>query len=138
MKSVAIMLALALIHLFLIPAAWAQEAPGQPQPLVTEDPSQSTASGAGLQAASWLLTLPYGATKVAFAILGGVTGGLTWLFSGGNDHAAKAVWTTSVYGTYVITPEHLTGDKAVRFLGVSSENNSTALDTQSAEPVRAK
>jgi hypothetical protein len=137
MKSVAIMLTLALISLFIIPAGWAQDAAGQspPQPMVTEDPSQSTASGAGLQAASWLLTIPYGAAKVAFAIGGGIVGGFAWVFSGGNDNAAKSVWVTSVYGTYVITPEHLNGDKAVRFLGVSSENDSMAVNT---EPARTK
>ena len=55
---------------------------------------------------------------VVFAILGGVTGVLTYVFSGGDTDAAMAVWGTSVYGTYVITPDHLKGDKAVRFLGV--------------------
>lgn len=131
-KAVAIMLVFSLMPLLMAPVARAQDAAAPPPALVTEDPSQSTASGAGLQAASWVLTLPYGAAKVAFAILGGVTGGLTWLFSGGNDQAAKSVWVTSVYGTYVITPEHLNGDKAVRFLGVSSEPDNVAVETRSA------
>lgn len=137
LKSVAVIVVLALLSPVLIPAAWAQEPGGQPQPVVTEDPSQSSASGAGLQAASWLITIPYGAAKVVFAILGGVTGGLTWAFSGGNDQAAEAVWVTSVYGTYVITPDHLTGDKPVRFLGVSDQN-SVGVETRSAEPVPSK
>jgi hypothetical protein len=137
MRSVAIMLVLALMHLTLVPASWAQEATGQPQPVVTEDPSQSSASGAGLQAASWLLTIPYGAVKIAFAIGGGIVGGFAWLFSGGNDDAARAVWVTSVYGTYVITPDHLNGDKAVRFLGVSGPNG-VAVETRSAEPVSSR
>lgn len=138
LKAVTVMLVLALLQLSLIPAGWAQDAAIQPQPVVNEDPSQSTASGAGMQAASWLVTIPYGAAKVVFAILGGVTGGLTWAFSGGNDEAAQAVWVTSVYGTYVITPDHLNGDKAIRFLGVSSETDGVAVETRSAEPVQAK
>lgn len=112
MKGMAVLLVVALVQLAVIPVSHAQGA---------EDPSQSSAKGAGLQAASWLATLPYGAAKVCFAILGGVTGGLTYAFSGGNLDAAKAVWHTSVYGTYVLTPEHLQGDKPVRFLGYSTE-----------------
>ena len=133
-QSVAVMLVLALCHLSMIPSGWAQDATGQPQPVVNEDPSQSTASGAGMQAASWLVTIPYGAVKVAFAIGGGIVGGFAWLFSGGNDEAAQAVWVTSVYGTYVITPDHLNGDKPVRFLGVSGPN-SVGVDTRSAGSV---
>lgn len=115
MRGVAIVLVLAFAHLAVIEAGWAQEADAKSQAVAGED---SSASGAGLQAASWLLTIPYGAAKVVFAILGGVTGGLTYVFSGGDTDAAMAVWGTSVYGTYVITPDHLKGDKAVRFLGV--------------------
>jgi hypothetical protein len=118
MRGVAVVLVLAFAHLAVIQTGWAQEAEAKSTSASTEDPSQSSASGAGLQAASWVLTIPYGAAKVVFAILGGVTGGLTWVFSGGDTDAAMAVWGTSVYGTYVITPDHLKGDKAVRFLGV--------------------
>ncbi|TAJ11055.1 MAG: hypothetical protein EPO61_00230 [Nitrospirae bacterium] len=121
MKGLAVLLVVALVHLAVVPVIAAQG---------TEDASQGSAKGAGLQAASWLLTLPYGATKVCFAILGGVTGGLTYVFSGGNLDAAKSVWHTSVYGTYVLTPEHLQGDKPVRFLGVASENDGASLTTE--------
>ncbi len=120
MKGIAVLLVLALVHLTLVPVSIAQGA---------EDASQGSAKGAGLQAASWLLTLPYGAAKVCFAVVGGVTGGLTYVFSGGNLDAAKAVWHTSVYGTYVLTPEHLQGDKPVRFLGVASDNDGASPTT---------
>lgn len=121
MKGIAVLLVLAFVHLAVIPVGHAQGA---------EDATSGSAKGAGLQAASWLLTIPYGATKVCFAILGGVTGGLTYVFSGGNLDAAKSVWQTSVYGTYVLTPEHLQGDKPVRFLGVASENDGAPLTTE--------
>jgi hypothetical protein len=118
MRTIALVLVLAVAHLAVIQASWAQEAAAKSSSVSTEDPSQHSASGAGLQAASWLLTIPYGAAKIVFAVLGGVTGGLAYVFSGGDTDAAMAVWGTSVYGTYVITPDHLKGDKAVRFLGV--------------------
>ena len=56
--------------------------------------------------------------KAAFAIGGGIVGGLAYAFSGGNENAAKSIWTTSLYGTYIITPDHLRGDRPIRFLGV--------------------
>lgn len=122
MKGLAVLLVLALLQLAVIPVGMAQGA---------EDATSGSAKGAGLQAASWLLTLPYGAAKVCFAIGGGVVGGLTYIFSAGNLDAAKAVWHTTVYGTYVLTPEHLQGDKPVRFLGVASESDNAPL---TAEP----
>jgi len=118
MRGMALVLVLAVAHLAVIQVAWAQEAAAKSSSLSTEDPSQNSVSGAGLQAASWLATVIYGPFKIAFAIVGGVTGGLTYLFSGGDTDAAMSVWGTSVYGTYVITPDHLKGDKAVRFFGV--------------------
>jgi hypothetical protein len=83
--------------------------------------SGTSPAGAGLQAASWLATIPYGAVKVAFALTGGIVGGLTWAVTGGNTEIAKTVWTTSMYGDYIVRPEHLTGEKKIRFLGESSE-----------------
>lgn len=120
MSVVAVGLIIAMSGLGQVSVSWSQSA-GSPPP---EDTTQGTLSGAGLQAASFLLTVPYGAVKVAFAILGGAVGGLTYVLSGGNSEAAKAVWTTSVYGTYVITPDHLRGDKPIRFLGVPAESDS--------------
>lgn len=122
MKGMAVLLVVALVQVAVIPVSHAQGA---------EDATSGSAKGAGLQAASWLATVVYGPFKIAFAVVGGVTGGLTYVFSGGNLDAAKSVWHTSAYGTYVITPEHLQGDKPVRFLGVASENDSAPL---TAEP----
>jgi len=74
---------------------------------------------AGLGVASALLTLPYGPAKIIYAGLGGIVGGATWLLTGGNLETAEAVWEPSFYGDYVITPDHLTGKKPLRFFGVS-------------------
>jgi hypothetical protein len=86
-----------------------------------EERREGTATQYGLGTASVFLTIPYGLVKVMFATLGGIFGGFTYAFSGGNEKAAKAVWYTSLRGTYVITPDHLKGDKAVRFFGVPPE-----------------
>jgi hypothetical protein len=112
---------LAFCHLAVVPAGWAKEE------------SQDPASEAGLGVASVILTIPYGALKVAYAILGGITGGFTYVLTGGNLKAAQTVWDTSLRGTYIITPEHLRGDKPVRFLGVPAESESPR-SSQTAPP----
>jgi hypothetical protein len=83
--------------------------------------SPSRSKEAALQAASWLLTLPYGAAKVAYAIGGGVVGGLAWVMTGGKTEVAKSVWIPSMTGDYIVQPQHLTKEKPLRFLGVPSE-----------------
>src|SRR5215472_8418891 len=100
-----------------------------PGPLITLDGNPATATqasetspqGMGLQAASWLATAPYGSVKVAYALVGGIVGGLTWVFTGGNTESAKAVWIPSMTGQYIVQPENLTGDKPLRFMGGSSD-----------------
>ena len=77
------------------------------------------AEQAGLGVVSALLTLPYGPVKIAYAALGGIVGGATWMLTGGNTEAAQTVWDPSLYGDYVITPDHLLGKKALRFFGVA-------------------
>lgn len=109
--------------------------------LSTEDQQQGTASGAGMQAASAVSTILYFPFKAAFAIGGGIVGGLAYAFSGGSEQTAKNIWIPSVYGTYVITPEHLTGARAVRFLGVAAESEHRVAETApmsgfSSEPVQ--
>lgn len=130
-KVVAVALIFSLLSVGALPTVWAQGATQSP----SGDQGQNSNAEVGLEAASWALTVPYGAAKVVFAILGGIFGGMTYVFSGGNTEAAKAVWDTSVRGTYVITPAHLRGDKPVRFLGVPPEQD-TAQGVPSTEPAR--
>ena len=120
MKTLAVVLVLSFSSMAFTPAAWSQ---GEELP---PDEVHGTPTGAGLQAGSLLLTIPYGAAKITFALLGSVIGGFTFLLSFGNLGAAKAVWVTSMYGTYVIRPAHLTGDEPVRFLGVEAEPTATS------------
>ena len=98
----------------LVAPAWSQS--------TSTDSLQGTASGAGMGAASAAATILYFPFKAAFAIGGGIVGGLAYVFSGFSESTAKSIWVPSVYGTYVITPEHLSGDRPVRFLGVAAEN----------------
>lgn len=122
--------------LVLITFATLVAAPAWSQESSAPSAEGGNASSAGMQVAAGLLTIPYVACKAAFAIAGGIVGGLTYVFTGGNEGAAKSVWTTSMYGTYVITPEHLQGDKAIRFLGVADQGTSGQVYEPVPEPVR--
>ncbi len=107
----------------------------------SSDAQQETASGAGMQAASVASTFVYFPFKAAFAIGGGIVGGLAYAFSGGSEQTAKNIWIPSVYGTYLITPEHLTGERAVRFLGVAAESGgaeaeSAMMSSTAPDPVQ--
>jgi len=79
------------------------------------DPSNEAALGFG----SGLLTIVYLPLKTTYALLGGIVGGFTYALTGGNMDTAQSVWEPSVYGTYVITPDHLKGNEPVRFYGSS-------------------
>ncbi len=116
-KTVAVVLVVAFSHLAQVPVSAAQQGVQEGR----DDGTQSACCQFGLGAASFLLTVPYGASKVVVAALGGIVGGLAYVFTGGDEEAAKAVWDTSIRGTYVITPEHLKGNKSIRFLGIPQE-----------------
>lgn len=93
-----------------------------PEEIRQARPSRS--KEAALQAASWILTVPYGAAKVAYAIGGGIVGGLAWAMTGGKMEVAKSVWIPSMTGDYIIQPQHLCRQKPLRFLGVPREGPS--------------
>lgn len=133
-KLVAVFLLLALCTITIVPSAWSQESTGSP---ASQSIEGGDASSAGMQAAAGLLTIPYVACKAAFAIAGAIVGGLTYAFTGGDENAAKRVWTTSMYGTYIITPDHLQGNRPIRFLGVADSTDAPASAPAPApEPVR--
>jgi hypothetical protein len=94
--------------------------------------SEHSPSGIGMQAASVLATIVYFPFKAVTAIGGGIVGGLGYLFSGASKAAANAVWVPSVYGTYIITPDHLAGRKPVQFFGKTPSQPAT----QSPRPAR--
>ncbi len=131
-KLVAVFLLLALCTITMVPSAWSQESA---PPSSSQSTEGGTASSAGMQVAAGVSTLLYLPLKLAFAIGGGIVGGLAYAFSGGNQQAAKSIWDTSLYGTYIITPDHLQGNRPIRFLGVADSNDAQA-PTPAPEPIR--
>ena len=131
-KLVAVFLLLALCTVTMVPPAGSQESVAPPSSESTEG---GNASSAGMQVAAGLSNFLYFPAKLVLAIGGGIVGGLTYAFSGGNEQAAKSVWTTSLYGTYIITPDHLQGNRPIRFLGVADSNDAPA-PAPAPEPIR--
>jgi hypothetical protein len=116
-KALAFALVLASV-LTLIPAGF-----GQIDNLAfAEDGANGSSHGVGVKAASWALTVPYCLVKAVYAVTGGIVGGFTYALSGGNTDAAKAVWTSSIGGTYVIKPEHLKGQEPLQFVGKAEDS----------------
>jgi len=128
-KLVAISLILSLCSISMAPPAWSQE---------TSPPTSDggTTSSAAMQAAAGFSTLLYLPFKAAFAIGGGIVGGLAYAFSGGNEKAAQSIWTTSMYGTYILTPDHLNGNRPIRFLGVADTEERAPEPEPMMEPIR--
>jgi hypothetical protein len=119
-KSIAFVLIVTVMGLTMVPAGvtFAQDQAS------SSDGSDST----GIQVASWLATIPYCVGKSAFAVAGSVVGGLGYAFSGGNSETAQAIWTKSVYGTYILRPAHLRGEEPIHFLGQSEEHKSESVE----------
>ncbi len=79
--------------------------------------AEFTVSDTGMEAASALATIVYFPVKAVFALGGGIVGGLTYAFTGGDEEATNKVWHTSMEGDYMVEPENLTGETPINFVG---------------------
>ena len=93
---------------------------GTPVASFAAEEESSPSNEAALGVGSFFLTLVYTPLKMAYAIGGGIVGGFAYALTGGNLETAQDVWEPSVYGTYIITPDHLKGNEPVRFVGISA------------------
>jgi hypothetical protein len=75
------------------------------------------AKNGGLGLGSAVASLLYVPAKTFYALGGVVVGGLAYAFSGGDGNVARVVLEPSVLGDYVITAEHLTGERKIEFFG---------------------
>ena len=81
---------------------------------------------AGWGVAAAFANLGYMPTKLVYAGLGGLTGGLAWACTAGDSQVADAVWKASLGGTYVITPSALKGESGIAFTGTSADDTAVA------------
>ncbi len=110
--AVRIVVMILALSVCLAPVTWAAE----------QDSNSSLGADFGLGLASFVCSIPYGAVKVSTALLGGIMGSFTYVLSGFDKRAADSVWYTTMKGDYIVTPDHLRGNRSLRFTGVPPEN----------------
>jgi len=96
--------------------------------------SASTPARAGyLEEAGWgsltmLANVAYMPAKLVYATLGGLTGGLAYACTAGNLRTAENVWSTSMGGTYVLTPPMLRGQQGITFAAYPGHRQAEVAD----------
>ncbi|MFP6641740.1 MAG: hypothetical protein VCC04_15955 [Myxococcota bacterium] len=63
------------------------------------------------------MSLFYTPAKACYAVLGGTTAGLAYLFTLGDKDVLDSIWTPSVKGSYYVTPAMAAGDEPIEFKG---------------------
>jgi len=86
-------------------------------PVRAGDDAQPVDSDAGIGIAAGLATLVYTPAKVIYALGGGVAAGMAYIASAGNQDVTEPILTPSLRGDYIVTPEHLRGEKELEFFG---------------------
>lgn len=107
-----------------------QPASGSPQVAQPESGGVNW-KGAGMGAAALVANVGYIPAKTVYAILGGITGGVGYALTGGNQQAANTIWRSSLGGDYVVTPDMLSGKAPIHFSGPAGP---AAAGTSSASP----
>lgn len=89
----------------------------------TETKSGNYWSDAGYGTLCVIANILYMPAKVVYATVGTLTGGLAYVLTAGNSDTARSIWSPSLGGNYVVTPEMLRGDQPVLFNGPSYPNS---------------
>ncbi len=82
-----------------------------------EEEEENVSASAAVGAAAGISSLIYAPLKITYAVLGLVVGGIAWGLSAGDNSVFYAVITPSVRGDYVVTPDHIRGDRGLAVLG---------------------
>jgi len=90
-------------------------------PGVAQAADDGLTNEAGIGTLSALATLIYGPTKIVYAVLGTVFGGIAWGLSGGDHDVMMAVVTPAVRGDYVVTPGVVRREDRLEFFGKDPE-----------------
>ena len=93
-------------------------APVSAEQIVSEETKQTAEQG-GMGAAAGLSSVVYAPVKVAYAAGGSIVAGLAYVLSGGDKDVAKPIFDASVRGDYVVTPQHMSGERELQFVGRS-------------------
>lgn len=98
---------------------------GLPSAGLAESKAGEVGRESGLGAAAAISSLVYGPLKLVYATGGLVVGAFAWAFTAGDTQVAEKVFTRSLRGSYVITPQILLGEERLEFIGRDLGNRST-------------
>ena len=87
------------------------------------------AEDAGWGMLTVLSNLGYMPAKVVYSVMGGLTGGLAYVCTGGNLDTASTIWSMSMGGTYALTPSMIRGETPIAFAGGASEPEHATSET---------
>ena len=110
-NTIAALIILCIYVAMTVPAAHADDASDE------SGGTELIVSDTGMEAASALATMVYFPAKAVFALGGGIVGGLTYAFTGGDEEATNKIWRASMEGDYMVEPENLTGEVPINFVG---------------------
>jgi hypothetical protein len=83
------------------------------------DDVKRATSDAGIGLTQAVANVFYIPAKVGYAALGGITGGLGYILTGGNRQVADRVWVSSFGGDYVLSRGQIKGEERINFAGQS-------------------
>jgi hypothetical protein len=92
-----------------------------PAAVRAEEPAES----AGWGVLAVFANVGYMPAKTIYALMGGLTGGLAFVCTGGDLETASSVWEPSLGGTYVLTPSMIRGEDPILFAGGSADGQTT-------------
>lgn len=75
---------------------------------------------AGIGTATVAANVLYIPTKLGYALLGGLTGGMAYVLTGANYQVAERVWKPSMGGNYILSRDHLRGTERISFSAPTS------------------
>ena len=90
--------------------------------------------GVGIGAGTVAGNVLYVPAKMVYGILGGITGGASYLLTGGNTQTANTIWRSSLGGDYVLTPDMVAGQKPIHFSGPTTVTPEPVPPTTMAAP----
>ena len=92
-------------------------------PAAAESRLEGVADQAFLGLAATTCTVVYAPVKVFIAGSGFLVGSTAWIVTAGRREPAFSIWERTVGGDWVITPEHLSGDRDFTVLGRTSQTS---------------
>ena len=88
---------------------------------------------AGWGVLSVIANVGYMPAKTIYALMGGLTGGLAYVCTGGSYDTASTIWEMSLGGTYALTPRMLRGEDRIAFAGGGSQDQAVVAEAPAPE-----